>query len=134
MYSLPIFYYNETNSTDFLNWKKEEEKKTTTSYVRHTGWQEMKNGAKSVQYHCNRSGYFNSKSKGIHRLKSQGSNKIGARCPSSMIVKVTPDSAVHVTYYKTHCGHAISNAHIRLQDDDRTRIAGRHRSFTGCML
>ena len=46
------------------------------------------NGDTRRVYYCHRSGTFKSRSKGVRRLKVQGSCKIGCRCPAAMVLRI----------------------------------------------
>ncbi|CAI6377580.1 unnamed protein product [Macrosiphum euphorbiae] len=113
-------YFKTLN--DFKEWKQKVEKENVCSYVTKST-ANIKN-AKRTYYHCHRSGYFSSKSRGIKRIKSQGSNKIGSTCTSSMVV--TEDAnGINVDYSSTHFGHGSNLGRCRLTADERSMIAGK---------
>ena len=92
-------------------------------YVRQTGNATRKNGDKIFYYYCNRSGVYTTKGKGLKRLKSQGSSKIGCICPAKMWVKVTNEK-VNVHFFKKHEKHEMDVEHLRLLESERSAIAG----------
>ncbi|XP_060855498.1 uncharacterized protein LOC132933200 [Metopolophium dirhodum] len=112
-------YFKTLN--DFKEWKQKVEKENVCSYITKST-ASIKNG-KRTYYNCHRSGYFSSKSRGIKRIKSQGSNKIGSTCTSSMVV--TEDAnGINVDYSSTHFGHGSNLGRCRLTANERSMIAG----------
>ncbi|XP_069582362.1 uncharacterized protein [Ranitomeya imitator] len=110
---------------DFKAWKKKEENENRSLYVKHSGSKLLANGKKRTLFHCNRDGSYRSRvgTDRKKKLKSQGSCKIEARCPSFIIVKEGAEN-VRVTFYKRHVGHSMSLGHRTLSRDDCTEIAG----------
>ena len=75
-------------------------------------------------YYCNRSGIYNSKTKGKRQLKTQGTCKLGERCIAYM--KATIDQltgTVEVQYCSTHHNHEVSLGHIRIPHKTQMKIA-----------
>lgn len=83
-------FYNDNNVLiikylllDFKEWKSKLEDDDLCYYVitaRKTSYN------KKVMYlDCHRTGNFQSRSTGVRKIKSQGTNKIGSTCPSSMV-------------------------------------------------
>ena len=53
-----------------------------------------------------------------------GSNKTGDAYPSTMIVSICSEK-VHVEFYPTHIGHRCHIGRMRLNDEERNKIAGK---------
>ncbi|GFY56281.1 dCTP pyrophosphatase 1 [Trichonephila inaurata madagascariensis] len=109
--------------SEFVTWKEEEENKTMSKYVRQRGSKKLKNGDIVINYHCCRSGMYKPKGKGIKRLKSQGSAKIGISCPAVIKVRHSTENVV-VQYFPKHQNHETQLEHLRISESDRTAIAG----------
>lgn len=108
-----------TSLTTFHEWKKAIEKANHCKYVAACGRK-----YNHERYECHRSGDFKSKSKGLRSLKRQGSKKIGAYCPSKMIVN-KKGNLCSVKFVKTHVGHENELCHVTLTADERAKIANR---------
>ncbi|XP_035205396.1 uncharacterized protein LOC118180399 [Stegodyphus dumicola] len=69
------------------------------------------------------SGFYNSKSKGVRAIKSQGTCKIEGHCPST--IEVTSNGIIKILYFQTHVGHTVDLEHLPLTKDLREVIAGK---------
>ncbi|XP_035225646.1 uncharacterized protein LOC118198150, partial [Stegodyphus dumicola] len=83
----------------------------------------LKEGGKKSYFLCNRSGFYNSKSKGVRAIKSQGTCKIEGHCPST--IEVTSNGIIKILYFQTHVGHTVDLEHLPLTKDLREVIAGK---------
>ncbi|XP_065217570.1 uncharacterized protein LOC135843563 [Planococcus citri] len=111
---------------EFQEWKKNEEKATRSNFSKNRSDRTLSDKSIRQHFHCFRSGFFKSRSKGQRNLKMKGSCKIGAFCPAEIVVTSSSDGErVSVNYYSTHYGHADEIAHLRLTDEERTEIAGK---------
>ena len=102
-------------------WKSKYEEDTNTSLAKATG----RKGTTDY-YYCNRSGYFNTKSKGLRNIKSQGSNKLDTYCTAS--ITVTTDiltGQLTATICHTHYGHSIQLGHVPLPTSTRMEVAAK---------
>ncbi|XP_035225451.1 uncharacterized protein LOC118197984 [Stegodyphus dumicola] len=107
---------------DFLQWKSEEERREKISYFLRSTIT-LKEGGKKSYFLCNRSGFYNSKSKGVRAIKSQGTCKIEGHCPST--IEVTSNGIIKILYFQTHVGHTVDLEHLPLTKDLREVIAGK---------
>lgn len=101
---------------DFINWKLNTEKLTTTSYVRSYCTPSL------LSFQCHRSGSYKKKGLDKRRMKEAGSCKINAFCPSGIVVKVFEDNVVCASYLATHIGHTNEPEHIRTTPKERSAI------------
>lgn len=106
----------------FLTWKTEEEKRTHTKFVRPHGKYKRHDGAEVHQFYCHRSGYYNSEGKGIRKLKSQGSCKMGSVCPATITAYKLPMGTVDVKYHSTHVGHLTDLEELYLSHEERVKV------------
>ncbi|XP_049956541.1 zinc finger protein 613-like [Schistocerca serialis cubense] len=90
---------------EFGDGKQQTEKKTMSFYVKKRGAYCTSDNVVRLFFVCHRSGQFLSKSKGIRNMKTQGTNKIGGVCPSSLEVTETRDGSCKVKHVITHVGH-----------------------------
>lgn len=102
---------------DFINWKHNTEKLTTTSYVRSYCTPNL------LSFQCHRSGSYKKKGFDKRRIKEVGSCKINAFCPSGIIVKVFENNVVCASYLATHIGHTNEPEHIRMTREERTAVS-----------
>ena len=96
----------------FYLWKEDEEKKTSSYYIRQSSTKTLKEG--DVKYFvCNRTGNPRFRGLGKRSLKTQGSNKSGASCTARMKVTISNSTGVvTVEYCSTHTGHSIGLGHL----------------------
>lgn len=95
---------------DFEIWKREYEENCNTYFIRKTGTKGC-----MQYYYCNRSGYFNTRGKGMRNIKSQGTSKLNTYCTAT--ITTTTDNKtgeVYVTVCHTHYGHDLQLGHIPL--------------------
>ena len=109
--------------SEFEEWKREFERKSSANYTLDSGEEKLQDGTKKKYYFCHRSYSYTPKGKDIRLMKSQGSNKINAACPSTMEVHYTENS-VKVYVCTTHCGHTMDIGRIYLDKEFRASIAG----------
>lgn len=102
---------------DFINWKHNTEKLTTTSYVRSYCTPNL------LSFQCHRSGSYKKKGFDKRRMKEGGSCKINAFCPSGIVVKVFENNVVCASYLATHIGHTNEPEHIRMTPEERTTVS-----------
>jgi len=111
------------NMDEFLKWKTDEEDATLTRYVKARKDKARINGEVRRTYVCHRSGFYRRKGHGLRHLKVQGSAKIGAICPASILVKMPLHGKVIVIFYPEHKGHDAELAHIPMRREQREQIA-----------
>ena len=111
-----------TYCAELMLWKSDEEKKSTTKFVKRNGGHKTATGFSSL-YHCNRSGNHASHSTGKCQLKSQGSSRSGECCPASMTI-TEEDGSLKVL--STHHGHEGMLCHLTLTTSERQEIGGKH--------
>lgn len=117
-HGIPMVWENREFNTmgDFINWKHNTEKLTTTSYVRSYCTPRL------LSFQCHRSGSYKKKGFDKRRMKEIGSCKINAFCPSGIIVKVFENNVVCASYLATHIGHTNEPEHIRMTPEERSAI------------
>lgn len=109
---------------DFREWKEHIEMNTNSWYVQTSGRKDLLDCGKTY-YYCNRSGHFQSRSTGKRHLKTQGLSKINSYCTAAITVSREKVSGfIEVKVCSTHYGHKIALGHLRLQETDKTAIAG----------
>jgi len=109
---------------EFEEWKFEIEQKTMSLYVLERASSILRDGSRKNFYYCHRSHNYRKKGKGIRKIKSIGSNKIGKVCPS-LIEVLQKNETVSVKYWKTHCGHKIEElSRVKLDIETRIQVAG----------
>lgn len=119
---------------EFEGWKKKIEKEDKCQYVTDT-WERRLVNFEYVrrEYICYRPFLYTSRIKGQTRkwkVKSLGSNRIGAACPSRIIVDYVPrKSSVLVQFYRKHIGHTCDLIRTHIPEHERTKIAGRYIYF-----
>ncbi|KAK5648053.1 hypothetical protein RI129_002945 [Pyrocoelia pectoralis] len=99
---------------DFEIWKTSTEQISKSRFVKERGDLTYKLH-KTFSYICHRSGFYISESQNKRHLKTQGSRKIEGFCQSAM----------KVTYIKTHVGHTIDLGHLNLTAGERKEIAAK---------
>ncbi|KAJ8911923.1 hypothetical protein NQ315_016264 [Exocentrus adspersus] len=57
--------------------------------------------------------------------KSIGTNKIYKACPSTLVVTHNSEGDVSVIFYPTHIGHSQELGRLRINEDDKHKIAGK---------
>lgn len=105
-----------------MNWKQEEEKRSHTKFVRPHGKYTRHDSAEVHQFYCHRSGYYNPEGKGIRKLKSQGSCKMGAVCPATITAYKLPSGLVDVKYFSTHVGHLTDLEELYFTHEERAKV------------
>ncbi|XP_017772718.1 PREDICTED: uncharacterized protein LOC108559860 isoform X2 [Nicrophorus vespilloides] len=99
---------------EFNSWKKQIEEENSIFFMQDRG--AFKSATYTqTKYHCNRSGTYQSKGQGLRSLKIQGSIKIDAFCPASIIL-VYKNDVYSVKYTSTHIGHKNELCHIKLPE------------------
>lgn len=103
---------------EFEKWKSIQK----AAYVRDTNVKYL--GKKERYYYsCHRSYGARLSNSTRRSFKSMGSNKIGRACPSTMVVTVQ-SGRVAVEFYPTHIGHGYDIGRMKLNNEDRNKIAG----------
>lgn len=113
------------SETHFMDWKKQMESKTKSSYIFERSIRKNAPAGKTVIYKhfkCHRDGCYNPKGRGKRELKTQGSKKINAFCPSQIKIKIN-DTGCHMEFCKTHVGHGNELKHLFLTKDEREMLA-----------
>ncbi|XP_043223841.1 uncharacterized protein LOC122382504 [Amphibalanus amphitrite] len=108
---------------DFLSWKKMYEAKTSSSYVGRCKTPTADHPA--VLFKCFRSGFHKPSGKGLRRLKSQGSCKMGRDCTSEIRARLEEDGSIRATVFHFHYGHGTGSdgaAHLRIPKEDKALI------------
>ena len=77
-----------------------------------------------MKYVCHRSGEFQSESKGVCNLKTQGTKKIDGFCPTH-IYKETKGTEILVRFLQTHVGHENELCYIQISPSKKNKIASR---------
>jgi hypothetical protein len=108
---------------DFIVWKSEFEKSSSSSYVLHSAPQKREDHS-CYYYYCNRSGVYHSKGKGKRALKLQGSNKVDGCCVAYMRARKYISGVVIVEVCDYHL-HESQLAHIPLPESTRHTIAAK---------
>ncbi|KAF0293513.1 hypothetical protein FJT64_000847 [Amphibalanus amphitrite] len=79
----------------------------------------------SVLFKCFRSGFHKPSGKGLRRLKSQGSCKMGRDCTSEIRARLEEDDSIRATVFHFHYGHGTGSdgaAHLRIPKEDKALI------------
>lgn len=99
------------NITEFRQWKEKIEREMLSSY--HIQITSSTYGTKRTYFLCHRSDYFQSESKGIRRIKSEGSKK----------VLFENKRGVNVSYCGTHTGRESNFGRCNPTANERATIA-----------
>ncbi|XP_049845598.1 uncharacterized protein LOC126298347 [Schistocerca gregaria] len=108
---------------EFSEWKKQSERETFSLYVKKCGSYRTSDTVAGHSLVCHRSGQYVSKSKGIPRMRIQGTNKIGCVHPSSIEITEAGDGSCKVKYVVTHVGHQNGVRHLDLTEEERKTLA-----------
>ncbi|XP_043220460.1 uncharacterized protein LOC122380911 [Amphibalanus amphitrite] len=106
---------------DFQSWKLLHEANASVAY-------RILNRATGVgrrTFVCTRSGVFRPNGKGVRRLKSQGSSKLGHACTSQLVADVADDGSVTATVYPHHYGHGtgpVDLPHLKIPAADKVVV------------
>ncbi|GFX22048.1 c2H2-type domain-containing protein [Trichonephila clavipes] len=122
-YMTPI--YSRSQNEDFEEWKKEEEIKTKSSFVKRGGTKKVTN-KQFTYYMCHRSGIAIIKSERKRHEKIGGSIKCGKTCPAFMTsIREQQKEAIKITveYQSVHAGHEMEVGKLNLHGDDRRNLA-----------
>lgn len=115
----------------FLSWKKDMEKKTRSHYVQ-TCSQKPSKYTKRFYFYCHRSGVYEPHGKGIRKLKSQGSNKIGHSCVASIKAVVNKnDGRVEIEYCGTHT-HSVGLGALPILEKHSHLAITDNQQYTDC--
>ena len=110
---------------DFLAWKKDVEKKTSSWFVQHRQAREGVHHS-TAWFYCNRTGNVRTRGDGKRAFKIQGSSKIDEKCCAFMRVTIDNDTKeVQVKHSLSHVGHDTRLGHLRISEELRTKIAGK---------
>ncbi|XP_019853060.1 PREDICTED: uncharacterized protein LOC109582660 [Amphimedon queenslandica] len=109
---------------DFMAWKSDIEKSSSSSYVLHSAPQKREDHS-CYYYYCNRSGVYHLRGKGKRALKLQGSsNKVDGYCVAYIRACRYTSGAVTVEICDHHL-HESQLAHIPLPESTRHMIAAK---------
>ena len=109
----------------FLEWKKEEERKMNSQYIQLCSCQ-VYGSHEHWYYYCNHSGCYKPKGNEERQTKAQGTCKTGSSCTAHIkaICDLTTGE-VTVWYCATHNSHSINLGHLRIPSDTRMRITSK---------
>ncbi|VEN59296.1 unnamed protein product [Callosobruchus maculatus] len=113
--------YFFTSLEDFFTWMKEYESETNAKFIKD--YNVTKKSAIYKGFKCHRSGSYESVSKGLRNIKTQGSVKIGGFCPASIKLKNNETAGYDVAVVETHVGHDLEIRHLRLNKEEREYLA-----------
>lgn len=113
---------NFSSSEEFILWKTNLEKQTSSSFIKKHGTKKNTNFSRTI-YWCHRSGIYVPKGKGIRHLKTQGTCKIDGHCPAQLNVTSYADGKLEVIFTKTHVGHGSDLGHLKLTSNEKSEIA-----------
>ncbi|GFU46385.1 c2H2-type domain-containing protein [Trichonephila clavipes] len=108
----------------FEEWKKEEEIRTKSSFVKRGGAKKVTN-KQFTYYMCHRSGISIIKSGRKRNEKIGGSVKCGKTCPAFMTSIRKQQEAIKITveYQSVHAGLEMEVGKLNLHGDDRRNLA-----------
>nr|CAI5819476.1 unnamed protein product [Callosobruchus analis] len=106
---------------DFFTWKKEYESETNSKFIKD--YNVTKKSAIYKGFKCHRSGSYESVSKGLRNIKTQGSVKIGGYCPASIKLKNNETAGFDVVVVETHVGHDLEIKYLTLNKEEREYLA-----------
>ncbi|GFR75695.1 zinc finger protein [Elysia marginata] len=102
---------------DFMEWKKETERMSRSSFTTACGSKKSSTFTTSF-YRCHRSGKKRLVSKRLRKSKLHGSCKLGFRCTAFITAKTSlKDGTVSIEYCLDHTGHAFNLADQTLSQD-----------------
>ncbi|GFS74260.1 c2H2-type domain-containing protein [Trichonephila clavipes] len=110
----------------FQKWKKEEEVRTKSLFVKNGGVRKRAKNKQFFYYICNRSGIAKLKSERKRNEKIGGSVKCGKTCPAYMtVIREQKEEAIKiiVQYQSVHGGHEMQVGKLRLYREDRRNLA-----------
>ncbi|GFT64727.1 c2H2-type domain-containing protein [Trichonephila clavipes] len=108
----------------FEEWKKEEEIRTKSSFVKRGSVKKVTN-KQFTYYMCHRSGISIIKSERKHNEKIGGSVKCGKTCPAFMTSIREQQEAIKITveYQSVRAGREMEVGKLNLHGDDRRNLA-----------
>lgn len=110
---------------EFSSWKRQEEIRTESCYVRDSSMKTY-GSANHYYFYCNRSGDFVPKGHGKRQLKLQSSSKTGTTCVAHIkAIENTLTNAITIEYCSTHNTHGLQLCHLPLPDDMKHYIAAK---------
>lgn len=113
------------STEEFMAWKSELEKKTSSWFVKFRGTKRGKEYS-TTWYRCNRSGTFQSRGEGKRAMKQQGTSKINGNCTAYMKASTSnTNGTVKIESCLDHTGHEQELSHTRMPDGLRKNIAGK---------
>lgn len=86
----------------------------------------LKNGNIRTYYICHRSLAPRSKVNLVKHSKSSGTNKTGKACPSTLTATTTLNGTILVVFFPIHLGHDCKLGRMRINKEDRQKIAGNY--------
>lgn len=122
-----------------ITFKQGIEHTNNCKFISKRGVKRKLDDSQETRLYCHRDGYFdqedleecdentaeNRKRDRKHQVKSQGSNKINASCPSQMVIRRNQEGKYHVVYIKTHLGHKCEAAYLDLPLNEKAEIVGK---------
>ncbi|GFY40215.1 putative zinc finger transcription factor protein 17 [Trichonephila inaurata madagascariensis] len=108
----------------FERWKKEEEIKTKSAFVKNGGVKKLTN-KQFTYYICNRSGTAKIKSERKRHVKMRESVKCGKTCPAFMkCTREQKEEAIKITveYQSVHAGHDLQVLKHKLNQEDKNNL------------
>uniref|UniRef100_A0A0A9XBJ9 V-type proton ATPase subunit E n=1 Tax=Lygus hesperus TaxID=30085 RepID=A0A0A9XBJ9_LYGHE len=113
------------NVEEFVSWKADIEKKTSSRFFKKTGTKTIKMEDKKVEYYqCHRNGVYKSRGTGKRKIKLQSSNKIDGFCPAAITAAyLDPEDTVDVSYTPTHVGHGNDLRRVNLTREQKKMLA-----------
>lgn len=120
--------------TEFQTWKSEYEGKNCVSYVMNCSAKKRANNTIKRYYYCHRSHTYKPTGQNKRSMKNIGSNKIGAGCPSSIELTVSPSGVHSVKIWPVHLGHTMEVNRCKLTKEERAAIASMSHPIIICMF
>ena len=62
----------------------------------------------------------------VKHSKNSGTNKTGRACPSTLTATTTLEGTILVVFYPIHLGHDCKLGRMRINKEDRQKIAGNY--------
>lgn len=111
----------------FTEWRLKEEEEKKVNYVQYTAPKQRKDGLR-YYFVCHRSYDKDQRAtKNVRESKSQGTNKIGKACPSTITATDSKENGVIAVYCEVHVGHIAELGRQRIPRCDRQELAGKNK-------
>ena len=116
--------------SDFQDWKTKYELENLVSYVLDSSQKQL-SSCEKLYFYCHRSHDYEGRGSNIRSLKSMGTNKMNAACPSTMEVEIR-EGIYYVKFFTTHVGHGEEIGRVHLNKNERAQLAGNsHFNYIG---